>query len=254
MQSAVGASRLAKDGSNVIEKLDNNEQILLMYLAGELPPGDQADVERLLAVDAGLRQSLAELQAAQTLVDEALGNLDAASPLPVSAEATARQTARAMRQRMAEPKVAVTSPVGERSPRSWWWLYPTVAAASVLIVAMLWLNRQAGPTRMPAELPNMHSDGGGEQLAVKTQAPTPTPAPAPEATPAGPAPSQPPVAVAQNPREGDDALLLDSLKSPLALVDQRPLSDEDPKRLALSESMPQDEVSQVLLNANGVSQ
>ena len=26
----------------VIEKLDNNEQILLMYLAGELPAGDRA--------------------------------------------------------------------------------------------------------------------------------------------------------------------------------------------------------------------
>ncbi|HEY2587588.1 MAG TPA: hypothetical protein VGI81_17715 [Tepidisphaeraceae bacterium] len=246
MQSVVNASRLAKDGSNVIEKLDNNEQILLMYLAGELPSADQADVDRLLAVDPGLRQSLAELQACQTLVDEALGNLDEASPLPVSAEAAARQTARAMRQRMAEPKVAATSRADERSPRSWWWLYPTVAAASILVVAMLWLNRQVGPTRLPAEqMPGMHSDKGGDVIATnKTQTPSATPAAAPWQTPA--------VTVAQNSRDADDALLLASLNSPVAEDEQRPSSDDESKRLALNDAMPQDELSQILLNAKGV--
>jgi hypothetical protein len=239
----------------VIEKLDNNEQILLMYLAGELPAGDQADVERLLAADAGLRQSLTELQAAQAFVDEELTKLDNASPLPVSVDAAARQAARAMRQRLAEPRVVATEHAAEQRPRSWWWLYPTVAAASVLIVAMLWLNRQTGPTSLPPNLPNMGTGNGGESIAEQT--PTGTPAPAVSPSPA-PAPQPAPAVVAdnQNSRDADDALLLDSLKSPMKLDDPRPSSDEDSRRFALNDlaAVPQDEVSQLLLNANGVQQ
>jgi len=39
-----------------------NESILVMYLAGELPEEDRAEVERLLTIDAVLRGQLDELQ------------------------------------------------------------------------------------------------------------------------------------------------------------------------------------------------
>jgi hypothetical protein len=249
----------AREGRfNVIEKLENNEQVLLMYLAGELPAGDQADVDRLLAIDAGLRQGLAELQACQAFVDEEIAKLDDASALPVSVDAAARQAGRVMRQRMAEPKVEVAAQSSALRARSWWWLYPTVAAASILIVAMLWLNRQTGPTRLGPEMPPMGDNGSdaGGQVAIQSPAPQ-TPASPRGTTPAPPAPaiaSTLPPTPAQNSRDADDALLLDSLKSPVAMDDQRPSADDDSKRFALNDAMPQDELSQVLLNANGAQQ
>jgi hypothetical protein len=128
-----------------------------------------------------------------------------------------------------------------------------VAAASVLIVAMLWLNRQTGPTILPAQRPELSAENSGGRRTVAVQ--TPLLAPDVLPTPAVPKTSPSP-AIAQNAnsREADDALLLDSLKSPVALVDQRPLPDDDAKRFALNDAMPQDEVSQLLLNANGVQQ
>ena len=45
-----------------LQHLENNEAVLLMYLAGELTDSDRAEVEQMLATDARLR---AELDAAK---------------------------------------------------------------------------------------------------------------------------------------------------------------------------------------------
>ena len=195
----------------MIEKLENNEQILLMYLAGELPPEDLADVDQMLASDGTLRRDWQQLQALHSTVGQGLGRLDEISPMPVSAQFAARQVSRAMRQKLAQPKMApaTTTLIGQR--RSWWWLYPTVAAASVAIVAMVWINHQPTPTSMPG-LPSLHPS---------------------------------PLVDAQSPNEDDDKLLLDSL-SPSDHQDQQLASTSDP--------MPQDEISQYLLNATSSTQ
>ena len=57
----------------VLEKLENNEFILLMYLADELPAEDKAEVDQLLATDRGLRAQWVELRAAQSGFSERLG-------------------------------------------------------------------------------------------------------------------------------------------------------------------------------------
>jgi anti-sigma factor RsiW len=203
----------------VIEKLENNEQILLMYLAGELPPEDLADVEQMLASDATLRRDWEQMQALQSAMGQGLGHLDEISALPVSASFAARQVGRAMRQKLARPRVAPAAATLGGQPRSWWWLYPTVAAASIAIVAMVWLNRQQTPTSMPAGVPSMH----------------------------------PQFVDTQNPGEDDDKLLLDSL-SPSDRPD-RSTNEDDPKQIAsASDSMPQDDISQYLLNATSPGQ
>ena len=51
------------DGMNsLLHELQNNEAILLMYLANELPPQDREEVEHMLDRDANLRLELAKIQ------------------------------------------------------------------------------------------------------------------------------------------------------------------------------------------------
>ena len=54
-----------------------------------------------------------------------------------------------MRQQLARPKLTYTNSANDHAIRSWRWLYPTVAAASIAIVAMIWLGREAQPTSGP---------------------------------------------------------------------------------------------------------
>lgn len=202
-------------GQNVIEKLQNNEQILLMYLADELPPQDRTEVEQLLLTDGWMRNELEQLRAVQGMFDTHLAQLDKISPLPISSEFAAKQIGRAMRQEMARPKPTYITPPADRPVRSWRWLYPTVAAASIAIVAMIWLTREARPT------------GGTAPVVVNS--------PLPHFNP----PNDKPVVANQDSRDPDDTLLIQSLES-------RPSGDEEVKQIA--EAGPQDELSQYLLS------
>lgn len=211
----------------MIEKLDNNEQILLMYLADELPAGDRADVERMLASDASLQRDWQELQALHTTVTNQLGRLDEISISTVNAEFAIRQVSRAMRQKMAQPKVLPLRAASEAQARSWWWLYPTVVAASVAIIAMVWLAHQQSPTRLPPSLvPHVIPD-----------------------TPDS-------LADSQNADETDDDLLIDSLEPPAAAdhPDARAADEESRQQVATGDAMPQDEISRYLLTATASEQ
>lgn len=210
----------------MIENLENNEQILLMYLAGELPPEDHAAVDGLLATDASLRRQCQELQSLQVAVGDGLGRLDELS-MPVSADFAVRQVGRAIRQKLARPKLVPAAAVSDGPPRSWWWLYPTVAAASIAIVAMVWLNRQA------SEPVVMHPSSS--QVLPDT---SPSIAEAPSS--AG---------------ESDDALLLESLSpSGSDRQEAHAVDDEARQRVASGDGMPQDEISQYLLSATVTEQ
>lgn len=209
------------------EKLESNEQVLLMYLAGELPDDDRADVERMLATDPSLQRDLQQMQSLQSTVEHGLARLDEISPLPVSSNFAARQVSRAIRQQLARPKVAPVRATSDGPSRSWWWLYPTVAAASVAMIAMVWLNRQAS-------------------TPVKLHGPAPLVTPEPDSV----ADSQ------ANQGEADDALLLESLSPPVGSDRQEAHpSDEDARQqVASGDGMPQDEISQYLLNATAAGQ
>jgi hypothetical protein len=134
-----------------------------------------------------------------------------------------------MRQRLIQAKAAPVRAAAEGQPRSWWWLYPTVVAASVAIIAMVWLGRQQSPTRLgPSPVPNVMPD-------------------APDS-----------LADSQNVNESDDELLIDSL-APSVTTDHpeaRPADAESRQQVAsgAGENMPQDEISRYLLSATASEQ
>lgn len=202
----------------MIEKLENNEQVLLMYLAGELPAEDHEEVDQMLSVDAALQSELAYLLDAQNFVNGKLSLLDDISPMPVTVDFAARQVGREIRQRQALPRIPAPVAKSEQPARSWRWLYPTTAAASIAILLMIWLGHQATTSSSPySPFPRLPS------LAVADQS---------EAT----------------------NLLMESLQGPVGNdpPDAKPLgaSDDESRQVALGDAMPQDEISQYLLNAS----
>src|SRR4051812_12694387 len=112
--------------SNLLGQLENNEAILLMYLAGELPEEDRAEVEQMLASDPALRALLAELTALQADVDGTLARCDVGAALLPRREAAVRRVARALVAAQAQPEPhndAADQPTGPRF-RIAWWAYP----------------------------------------------------------------------------------------------------------------------------------
>lgn len=122
----------------MLDRLENKEAVLLMYLAGELSEEDRAEVERMLAGDPSLRAAAEELRAAQETVQAAIDRLDDAEPL--ATEAIVRRTVREMRRYRlapeAEPAVAPRRFVFARWPV---WARVTAAAAACVVLALgLW--------------------------------------------------------------------------------------------------------------------
>jgi hypothetical protein len=201
----------------VIEKLENNELVLLMYLADELPAEDRLEVEQMLSIDPSLRAEHERLQHAQEFVHNSLRFLDDASPNLVNVDFAARQVGRELRQRLARPKARPMVAPQDQPARSWRWFYPTAAAASIAILVMLWLGRQAAPIPMP------HMNSGNNTELADSQS------------------------------EVNVNLLMQSLQPP-ADADQgdaKPITsaDDDSRQVALGDAMPQDEISQYLLSA-----
>src|SRR3954452_24349124 len=84
--------------STQLQQLENNEAILLMYLGGELPADDRAEVEQMLAADTKLRGELDALRATQEQLTGMFSRADAATPLPLPRPVAVRQVSRAIRQ------------------------------------------------------------------------------------------------------------------------------------------------------------
>jgi hypothetical protein len=150
-------------------------------------------------------------------VNAKLSLLDDISLMRVTVDFAARQVGREIRQRQAFPRIPARVAKSEQPARSWRWLYPTTAAASIAILLMIWLGHQASLTNSPYSPFRMPS------LVVADQS---------EAT----------------------NLLMESLQGPVGTdqPDAKPLvtTDDDSRQLALGDAMPQDEISQYLLNAS----
>jgi anti-sigma factor RsiW len=132
---------------SLLQQLENNEAVLLMYLAGELPAEDRAEVEQLLANDGGLRAELARLRDAERAFALALEEADARSA-PAATEAPRRAAAvrsvsRAIAEYHAERRAAAARDAASAASNgSEWslrrlrlpgWMYPFAAAAVLLI-------------------------------------------------------------------------------------------------------------------------
>jgi len=144
--------------SNLLHELENNEAILLMYLAGELPEEDRVEVEQMLASDPALRAELAELAALQTELTGVMGRADGSGDLP-RREAVVRQVSRAMAAARLQPRSSktVAAPVSRFRLHIAWWAYPIVAAALLLVGMMLMSDNR------PMNLPAPHA-GRGEYV------------------------------------------------------------------------------------------
>ncbi len=123
----------------LLQQLENNEAVLLMYLADELPSEDRLEVEQMIASDPGMERELKQLRLAQQTVLSGLNDLDQATPMPVSESVTLRQVSRVMKQWHVDrftrpPQVAEVRP----QLRFPWWVYPCASAASILIATMVW--------------------------------------------------------------------------------------------------------------------
>lgn len=152
--------------SNLLRQLDNDQAILLMYLAGELPEEDRVEVELRLVNDPALRDAMAELTALQGSVTADLARGDAAT-LP-RREATIRRVVRAMAVAQDERLAREAEATPAEPPRAFrlsWWAYPAAAAAILLVGIFVMSNRAPGkldPTEMTRQLTD----------AIEAQAPT----------------------------------------------------------------------------------
>jgi anti-sigma-K factor RskA len=121
----------------MLEQLQNNEAVLLMYLAGELPEEDRAEVEQLLATDARLRRERDLLRATIADTNALIATADASGRVPVAESVLVRHTIRAMNEwelnRPAPLLKVVTSGL-----RYAWWVYPSSAAAVLFLAALVW--------------------------------------------------------------------------------------------------------------------
>ena len=125
--------------ASVLQQLESNEAVLLMYLAGELPAEDRTEVERMLAVDAGLRADLERLREAFAWFSAEVARDDRAIRPAVSEGAAVRRVGRAMRQWYARRLAAAPAPrPAAGTLRYPWWAYPLAAAASVVIAFLVW--------------------------------------------------------------------------------------------------------------------
>jgi anti-sigma factor RsiW len=168
--------------ASLLQQLENNEAILLMYLADELGADDRREVEQMLAHDAALRAELEKIHSAQDAVTAAIGAMDQANPLRVSTPVAVRQVSRLMKQWQVDRLSRRPAEAARSGPQFPWWAYPTAAtgvAAMVLIGLMVWwgMKTDNGPvagTGSPATAPVFvvaedSSDEGGSGLADAEQ-------------------------------------------------------------------------------------
>jgi hypothetical protein len=132
----------------LFQQLENNESMLLMYLAGELPAADMKEVEQMLARDGGLRAELAAIRATQEIVFAGLADLDRAESSLSSAKAQQAASVRSVERMMCQwhadrLKIEPAAP-GRRWMQMPGWTYPAAAVASVLIGALIYWGHGVG--------------------------------------------------------------------------------------------------------------
>jgi hypothetical protein len=124
--------------ASLLQQLENNEAVLLMYIADELPPEDRREVEQMLATDAGLRAELARLDAAYHAAADALARGDPGWRPAVPEGVAVRRFTQALRQWHAAQAQRPPAEAPLREIRLAWWAYPAAAAAAVLLGFLVW--------------------------------------------------------------------------------------------------------------------
>ena len=145
--------------SSLLKQLGDDEAILMMYVAGELPPADIAEVDRRLAADVGLRRDLDRLRDADHRFTSAMRALDGASRPAVPESSGVRRVKRMIRQWHADRLARQAPAVPVPDMRFPWWAYPLAAAASIVVAFMVWWgNADRTDDRLAARNVPLHFD------------------------------------------------------------------------------------------------
>ena len=131
---------------NLLQKLENNESVLLLYLVGELPPEDRQEVDQMLGTDAALRAELATLRALNDSFTVSLAGIDGIAIAAPAQAAMSRRMGRLMAQHAARQVVML--PMSAEPARGSMsllnklnigrWVYPVGVAAAVLLAVGWW--------------------------------------------------------------------------------------------------------------------
>jgi hypothetical protein len=125
--------------ASLLQQLESDQAVLLMYLADELPAEDRAEVARRLAADAGLRAELERLRSAYESFAAAVQRDDRSGRLPVPESVAVRRVGREMRQWHARRLAAAARPAALAPMLRYpWWAYPVAAAASIVLAFLVW--------------------------------------------------------------------------------------------------------------------
>lgn len=125
--------------ADMLHELENNEAILLMYIAGELPDEERREVEQMLSSDAALRATHDELRGLWDSAMSGIERLDAGDAPPMKTEVAARQVGRLVRQWHAARALSPAKkaePVVASGRRLAWW-QTAAAAAAVMFLGFL---------------------------------------------------------------------------------------------------------------------
>jgi anti-sigma factor RsiW len=123
----------------------DREGLLLLYAAGEMDAQQRGEFERLLASDTELAAQLAIVRAAQQRVGDELAELDRHERPPVSDAVATRRAMRAIQQWQVERSTSRRQTTPTRTLPLPWWMYPSAAAAALLIGVLVWSSRQEVP-------------------------------------------------------------------------------------------------------------
>ena len=140
----------------MIETLTDNNAILLLYLAGELPDADRREVERRLAADPNLAEQLAELKGIHQQIATQFAKLEQREENRPSPENAIEKAVAAVEGWRFGPRLVMPEPAPQRY-RLWAWAAPAALAASVLVAALIWVE---------------HRPATSDPLAIHTAPPT----------------------------------------------------------------------------------
>lgn len=161
--------------TNMLGKLENNEAVLMMYLAGELAQEERVEVDELLQRDPALR---AQLTAMRRLMDR-VGDGFAMDVAVDEQGATQRVGDRLSPvfaqwavQRLVPRDAVAAGPTG-RTP---WFIYPLGAVAVILVgLAVFWSSLEPEYAEAPAPQLAYLPDWGevGTETSEASEPPTP---------------------------------------------------------------------------------
>ena len=140
--------------SNLLSELENNEVVLMLYLAGELPQEDRIEVQQMVERDSALRAQCIAMDRLLSRAALSFGTdtaLSAAAPVERARQRLSPVFRQWTTQRLSRP-APIPEPAIRRTP---WLMYPLGAAAIILVaIAVFWSSIEPGYPTLPSPGPD----------------------------------------------------------------------------------------------------